>query len=170
MARGLLRGSSAMLRVGTDLVSVGNVAESLSVFGNRFLERVFAPGEVEHCRSAPALAAERLATRFAAKEAMIKVLRPGAVGLDWRSIEVVADPADCVPRLVLHGAAAQLARARRIKSVALSLSHETGYATATVVALVSPRARRVTLGRRPRRTRDGVARPTTSNLSGGRRR
>jgi len=123
-----------MLKVGTDLVAVANVAASVSLFGTRFLDRLFAPGEVAYCRSAPALMAERLATRFAAKEATIKVLRPGDVGLDWRMIEVVADPVDGAPRLVLRGSATALARTRGITSLALSLSHEAGYASATVVA------------------------------------
>jgi holo-[acyl-carrier protein] synthase len=131
-----------VVRVGTDLVSIAGVAASVARFGSQFLERVFAPGEIAYCRTAPVLTAQRLATRFAAKEATIKVLRPGEMGLDWRHIEVVTDPADGACQLVLRGTPASLARARGITSLALSLSHEAGYAIATVVALVSPRRRR----------------------------
>jgi phosphopantetheine--protein transferase-like protein len=126
-----------MHAVGTDLVSVENVAASVARYGGRFLQRIFTPGEVAYCHAAPALMSERLATRFAAKEAVIKILRPGNVGLDWRTIEVVVDPSDGAPRLALSGVAAALARARGIRSLALSLSHEAGYATATVVASLS---------------------------------
>ena len=125
-----------MFSVGTDLVSVSSVAASISHFGSRYLERVFSRNEIVYCQgaAAPALAARRLAARFAAKEATMKALRPGGIGLDWRTIEVVSDPTDGAPHLKLGGTAAALARTRGITSLALSLTHEAEYAAATVVA------------------------------------
>ena len=135
-----------MLKVGTDLVVVCERGRFGVPIRNPIPRRpLFAPGEVAYCRSAPALMTERLATRFAATEATIKVRRPGDVGLDWHMIEVVADPVDGAPRLVLRGSAAALARTRGITSLALSLSHEARYASATVVAFLSHRPGRKTV-------------------------
>ena len=83
------------MRVGLDLVSVDEVAESVRHFGDRYLTRVYTPHEIASCRRRSgatddpgALAAESLAARFAAKEAVMKVLRPVGVQLAWRSIEL----------------------------------------------------------------------------------
>ncbi len=92
--------------VGIDLVSVRRVEESLARFGDRFLRRVFTEGEIAYATSAPALAGERLAARFAAKEATIKALglAEQGVGIGWRQIEIEREPSGKC-RVVLHGAA-----------------------------------------------------------------
>lgn len=120
------------LRVGIDLVQVSRVAESLERFGARFLRRVFTGAEIAYATAAPALTAERLAARFAAKEAAIKALRLATRGVDLRHIEVErASSGEC--ELVLHGAAREAARALGASELAVSLSHEGDYATAVVV-------------------------------------
>ena len=79
------------LRVGTDLVHVPDVAASIDRFGARYLHRVYTDAELDTCRSgAGGWSPERLAARFAAKEAVLKVLRP-ADGVSVRDIEVGAD-------------------------------------------------------------------------------
>src|SRR5262245_6582463 len=80
------------LRVGMDLVQVSRVAESLQRFGDRFLTRLFTPGEIEYATAAPALTAERLAARFAAKEATIKALDLTGRGVSFRHIEIKRSP------------------------------------------------------------------------------
>lgn len=124
------------MRVGIDLVQVARTQESLDRFGQRFLSRVFTTREVSDSFAAPAVAVHRLAARFAAKEATIKVLRPGAElrWIDFRSIEVQRQP-DGSPQLVLTGDAAALAAAAQLGAFTLSMSHEGDYATAVVVAL-----------------------------------
>lgn len=71
------------LRVGVDVVSVADVAASVRRFGDRYVHRIFTPHEIAACRTAcvpaggdPTYSAESLAARFAAKEAVVKVLRP----------------------------------------------------------------------------------------------
>lgn len=118
-----------MTRVGIDLVSVPRIAESLARFGERFLRRLFTDGEIAYATSAPALAAERLAARFAAKEATIKALGLCARGASWRQIEVCR-AADGRCGIALHGELATLARADHL---ALSLSHEGDLAAAVVI-------------------------------------
>jgi holo-[acyl-carrier protein] synthase len=119
--------------VGIDLVQVSRIAESLRCFGDRFLRRIFTPAEIAYATEAPALTAERLAARFAAKEAAIKALRLATDGIDLRLIEVERTPSgEC--ELALHGAAREAARALGTSELAVSLSHEGDYATAVVVA------------------------------------
>ena len=121
------------LRVGIDLVQVSRIAESVDQFGDRFLQRVFTDDEIAYARSAPALTDERLAARFAAKEAAMKVIAAGPdAALPWRDIEVRRLPTGACA-LRLHGAAAEHARAAGIDELAVSLSHEGDYATAVVM-------------------------------------
>ncbi len=114
------------MRVGTDLVQISRIAESLDRFGARFVRRVFTADEAAY-----ATTPGRLATRFAAKEAAKKALALDGVG--WRDLEVRrADNGDC--ELVLHGAARAAADARGVRELALSMSRGGDYATATVIA------------------------------------
>jgi holo-[acyl-carrier protein] synthase len=121
------------LRVGIDLVSVQAVRESIRDHGDRYLERVYTKRELEDCRTVDGIAAERLAGRFAAKEAAKKVLRPDEEALGWSEIEVVRHATGWV-ELELGGVAAALARSQGLDGFALSIAHEHGYATAVVVA------------------------------------
>ena len=72
------------VRVGIDLVMVSRISESLERFGDRFLRRVFTDCEIAYAAAAPAHTAQRLAARFAAKEATIKALRVRDHGINWR--------------------------------------------------------------------------------------
>jgi holo-[acyl-carrier protein] synthase len=109
------------------------VTQSLRDHGDRYIERVYTDREVEDCRHEGGLDAERLAARFAAKEATLKVLRPDEEGVSLRSIEVRRHPAGWV-ELELSGPAAALAERAGITQLALSFSHEQGLANAVVVA------------------------------------
>jgi holo-[acyl-carrier protein] synthase len=126
--------ASSRLRVGIDLVRLSEVQASIDRFGQRFVSRIFTPGEERHCRTSPQLALSRFATRFAAKEAAFKVLRPGPnEALPWRAVEVRQGRGGFA-ELALIGRASTLARRRGIRSLTLSMSHEGDYATAVVVA------------------------------------
>lgn len=120
------------LRVGVDIVEVERIAEAVARWGDRFLRRVFTPGELAYCRgNIPSLAA-----RWAAKEAVAKALATGAwrAGIRWTDIEVVrAD--DGPPQVLLHGAARRRAEEMGLRRWALSLSHSRAAAIAFVVAL-----------------------------------
>lgn len=122
------------LRVGIDLVEIGPVRESIEQFGASYLERIYTPGEVADCSSESGPDPARLAARFAAKEATLKVLRPAPdEAVPWRSIELVRSPGGWV-ELELHDAAAVLAAAAGLTELAVSLTHECDYASAAVVA------------------------------------
>jgi holo-[acyl-carrier protein] synthase len=121
------------IRVGIDLVAASTVAESLQAHGDRYLSRIYRETEIADCRRNGELDPERLAARFAAKEAAIKVLEPGDEPVPWLDIEVRRRPTGAV-ELLIHGRAATLAADAGITGFALSLSHEQGIAAAVVVA------------------------------------
>ena len=123
-------------RVGTDIVAVAAIAESIARFGDKYLARVFTPAEIAYCASRAESAPLHYAARFAAKEAAMKVLRPSKDdAIDWQSIEVVRSQTGAC-EIVLRGAAEALAQRAGIASLAVSLSHEAAYAVAVVLANV----------------------------------
>lgn len=120
------------LVVGTDIVDVREVRRSLEAFGERYLKRVFTDREIAFCLS-HADPAPRLASRFAVKEAAIKVLRPRAdQAIPWTHLETVRREGGH-PELALSGEARVLADAAGFWGFSTSLSHEAEYATAVVV-------------------------------------
>lgn len=122
------------LRVGIDIAQISAIGASLEAFGERFLRRLFSPAEAAYATQSPALAPQRLAARFAAKEATIKAFGWSEAGIDWREIEVTR-AADGTCSLALHGSAARLAAAGGCTEICVSLSHDGDYATAVVAAL-----------------------------------
>jgi holo-[acyl-carrier protein] synthase len=122
------------LRVGTDLISVATVAETLrGEHREHYLERIYTERELDDCRGPSGrIEPERLAARFAAKEAAIKALPGAGEGVRLTTIEVVSDSSGQV-ELELSGRAAELAEQAGASEIAVSLTHEAGLAAATVV-------------------------------------
>lgn len=109
-----------------DIVEIDRVAALAQRYGDRFGRRVFGDDEWQRYRDRPA----SLAARFAAKEAVIKALGCSEVAL--HEIRVLrADGAR--PTVELVGRAAARAAALGVLHIALSLSHSTHYAVASVV-------------------------------------
>ncbi len=123
-----------MLRVGIDLVAVETVAATLAgEHRETYLRRVFTEREVSDCRSSSGeVEADRLAARFAAKEAAIKALPGSAEGVPLRSIEVCRSSGGEI-ELALSGRAAELAAGAGLGELAVSITHEGGLAAASVV-------------------------------------
>jgi len=122
------------IRVGTDVVAIHQVAQSVDRFGARYLERVYTEHELRSCTGSSASRTASLAARFAAKEATIKVLRPSGHQPDWRSVEVRRHSEGWCT-MALTGHAAALADQAGIADLAVSLTHEGDVAAAVVVAL-----------------------------------
>lgn len=117
---------------GVDVVEVARIRAAWERFGNRFLARVFTPEEIRYCTS-KLNSAERLAARFAAKEAGMKAIGTGLRhGVTWHDLEVVRLPSG-KPGLRLTGKAAQFAAQLGCKQAHLSLSHTTEQAIAFVI-------------------------------------
>jgi holo-[acyl-carrier protein] synthase len=120
--------------VGLDLAEVARVSEALDRWGERFLDRVFSPGEVLRGRRHPRAFAEHVAGRFAAKEAAMKALGTGWRGVGFRDI-VVGRQASGKPRVEFRGRALDRARALRVLSAEVSITHTRATAAAVVVLL-----------------------------------
>lgn len=125
-------------RVGFDLVQISRIIDSITCFGDGFKNRLFTADELAYAYQGQDLAPERLAARFAAKEAAIKALQWSDAGIGWKDIEVRKLPdGDC--ELAFHGRAADLAKGMRMTSMALSLSHDGDYAGAVVAVAFEPK-------------------------------
>jgi holo-[acyl-carrier protein] synthase len=117
---------------GVDITEVPRIRRTLTRYGDRFLNRVFTPQEVRYC-TGKANVAERLAARFAAKEAGLKAIGTGLRGgVTWKDVEVVRLPGRR-PCLHFHGRAAEIAAALGCKRTHLSLSHTADQAIAHVI-------------------------------------
>ncbi|HEY4280652.1 MAG TPA: holo-ACP synthase [Conexibacter sp.] len=129
------------VRVGIDLVTVSSVSSLLEAHGERYLARVFTPREIADSTGVVGAQPERLAARFAAKEATLKVLRVAArESVPWLAIEVRRAPEGWTT-LALTGRAAALAAEAGIEDLAVSLTHEDEYASAVVIAELGPNSR-----------------------------
>lgn len=117
---------------GIDIAEVPRVGQAIERFGERFLQRIFTPGEIRYCDS-KANRIERYAARFAAKEAAMKALGTGwSHGVRWRDCEVMRAPGGR-PTMVFHGRAGEFAAKLGVKNAALSLSHTAEQAIAQVI-------------------------------------
>jgi len=121
-----------VIGVGTDLAEIARIQQSITRFGDRFLQRIFTLAEIEYCQRKKN-AAESFAARFAAKEAAAKALGTGiSHGISWLEIEVAREPQGR-PFLLLTGRAAQRAQQIGVTRTSLSLTHSRETALAVVV-------------------------------------
>ncbi len=119
--------------VGVDAVDLMEFQHNLRVGGQRWLRKVFTETELANAAGRP----ERLGTRFAAKEAVVKALGTGfRAGVSARCVEVVSDPVGR-PRVALAGPAAVAASAMGVDEVLVSMSREGGCAVAVALAVSS---------------------------------
>jgi holo-[acyl-carrier protein] synthase len=117
---------------GVDIAEVKRIQAAVTRFGERFLRRVFTSAELLYCMAKPN-AAERLAARFAAKEAGMKAIGTGLRhGITWHDVEVLRLPGQR-PVLQFHGKAAEFAARLGCKRTHLSLSHTKEQAIAHVI-------------------------------------
>ena len=114
------------------MLSIERVERAIARHGERFLRRLFTPGERSICQDRPF----RLAARIAAKEAAVKALGCGIGDVHWVDVEVTRDERKR-PLLLLHGAALRLAGELGLTEWEVSLTHE-GDRAAAVVVMVGP--------------------------------
>lgn len=119
------------LACGVDLVDIAAFGRALAVTKGRMGTVCFTDREREEGNGR----IDRLASRWAVKEAVAKALGVGLMqGIGFHDIEVTAD-ADGPAALSLHGEAKSLAARRRLTDWAISVSHERGFAIAFVIAM-----------------------------------
>jgi len=121
-----------IIGIGIDLVEVPRIEVAISRWGGRFEARVFTQKELTYCNSKKDKA-QRLACRFAAKEALLKALGTGwRDGIDWKEIEVTNDELG-KPIISLSGKTEEISRQLGVKSVLLSITSTKNYGAAQVV-------------------------------------
>jgi len=120
---------------GIDIVETSRIKRSVEEHGQRFLDRVFTAGEQRYCAANAKRYYEHLAGRFAAKEAVLKVLGTGwRGGIAWTDIEVLREPSG-QPRITLTGECQRIAAEHGITSWHVSISHIETHATASAIGL-----------------------------------
>ncbi len=111
-----------------------DVQNSLAAFGESYLRKIFTAGEISDCQGNNRV--QRLAARFAAKEAVIKVFAEPDMAFPWREIEVTRHGP--LPLLRLSGSLAERAQQQGWRSSSLSLSHADCHAMAVVLVVCNP--------------------------------
>jgi holo-[acyl-carrier protein] synthase len=123
----------ALMLVGTgiDMIEIARIAQSIERYGQRFLSKIFTPGEIAYCQ-AKKNSAESFAARFAAKEAGAKALGTGIqYGITWKELEVRREPGHR-PYLHFSGRARAIADRLGVRHISLSLTHNNTTAMAAV--------------------------------------
>ena len=119
---------------GIDLVDFPRIEEMIKQHGERFLNKVFTAAEQAYAE-AKRDGTEKLAGRFAAKEAILKLMGTGWRGkIAWTDIEIVNNPAG-QPEVTLCGEVKKIADKLGIKHISISITHTANFAIASAVAL-----------------------------------
>ena len=122
---------------GIDIVETARISEMVEAHGKHFLDRCYTPLEQQYCAQNTKRYIERLAGRFAAKEAVLKVLGTGWRGrIAWTDIEVRSEPSG-QPAIVLSGECRRIAEKLGITRWHISISHIQTHATASAIGLAA---------------------------------
>ena len=120
---------------GIDLVDFPRLEQMIERHGQRFVDRIFTAAEQAYARS-HRNAIEKYAGRFAAKEAILKLVGTGWRGkIAWTDIEVTNNAAG-QPQVTLSGQVKEIADRMRIEQISVSITHTANFAIASAVALV----------------------------------
>jgi holo-[acyl-carrier protein] synthase len=118
--------------MGTDLIEVSRVRRSVERYGDKFLHRVYTATELAYAMSKQNFA-ERLAARFAVKEAGMKAIGTGwRRGVTWHDFEVVNEPGGR-PTLRFTGVARRIAETLGVARTSVSITHTADMAMAVVI-------------------------------------
>ena len=121
---------------GIDLVDFPRIEQMVERHGKRFVNRIFTPAEQEYAK-ANKNSTEKLAGRFAAKEAILKLIGTGWTGkIAWTDIEVINNPAG-QPQAKLTGEVKRIAETFGItgEDISVSITHTANFAICSAVAL-----------------------------------
>ena len=124
----------AVVGHGIDLIECERIATLRSRHGDRFVRRILTEREREYV-SRFKDPVQRIAGRFAAKEAVLKMLGTGWVGrIAWTDMEILNDRAG-VPGMTLTGECARIAEAKGVHRVLISITHTERYAAASAIGV-----------------------------------
>jgi len=121
---------------GIDIVDCDRIRTSMEEHGERFLQRIFLPGELDYCL-AQKFPERSLAARFAAKEAVSKAFGTGiGTSMGWQDIEVVRT-ASGAPQCLLHAGAQERFQSLHGRNILISLTHTDHLASASVILIAA---------------------------------
>lgn len=144
MAPGPLRGrwvaqhercdmSERILGMGMDVIQPSRICSAWTRQGDDFLRRIYTSEEISYSLKGRN-ACQRLAARWAAKEAFLKAVGSDLTGIRWVDIELISSD-DGPPQLNLHGRAAERARQQGVERMLVSVSHSRDVAAANVLLI-----------------------------------
>lgn len=121
------------IKVGTDIIEVERIKESIESLGEKFLNRVYTKNEIEYCEKTNSMKFQHYAARFAAKEAVFKAISKllnNKFDISWKDIEIKNDE-NGRPYVELYCIEKQ-----KIADIDISLSHIKDYAIAMVAVTI----------------------------------
>ena len=117
--------------LGVDIVKINRISRIADRWQDKFLNKVFTTSEINYC-SQKKDKNQHLAARFAAKEAVVKMLGTGFKKIGFKEIEVINDDHG-KPEVILYDRTQKIASEKGIETIHISLSHEKEYAIAEVI-------------------------------------
>ncbi len=123
--------SERILGLGMDVIEPSRICAVWERRGERFLQRIYTSEEISYSLKGRNTC-QRLAARWAAKEAFVKAVGSELTGIRWVDIELISS-GDAPPRMNLHGRAAQRAQKMGVERILVSISHSHDVAAATVL-------------------------------------
>lgn len=122
-----------MIKIGTDIIEVERIRQSIERYGDRFLVRIFSPEEINYCRS-HAIPEQHFAGKFAAKESVQKALLSiNPTLIVWpNQIEIINDESGS-PHVRLISSLGKICQSYVIE---ISVSHVKEFATATAIVMI----------------------------------
>ena len=117
---------------GVDIIEVNRIQESIESLGDKFLNKIYTPLEIEYCNNKKSMKYQHFAVRFAAKEAIFKAmsnLLKDKYEITWTDVEILNDEKG---RPVVHF----LKEGYDIEQIDISLSHLKEYAIANCVIVI----------------------------------
>lgn len=122
------------IKIGTDICQINRIKTAYKRFGKRFLKRVLTENEIKYITSSKKNLIYRLAGRFAAKEAISKVLGTGLRGVYFKEIEILREKSGA-PKVLLHKRAKKISQDKKLSNFEVSISHEKDFSIAIAIAL-----------------------------------
>ena len=118
---------------GTDIIEIDRIQKSIERSGDKFINLIYTPAEIEYCESKKIAKYSHYAGRFAAKEALYKAvssLLPEKFGISWKDAQIINDE-NGNPQVEFLNA-----NFEQIESLDISISHSKNYAIAMVTIIV----------------------------------
>src|SRR3982074_808803 len=112
------------MKIGVDIIPVARIVTAIEKHGDRFLRRIYTQAELDYTRGNP----EKLAGRWAAKEAVLKALGGRGRFPRMSLVEVLPGP---------RGAPQVRLTREPTPDIAVSITHDSGLAMA-VAAITDP--------------------------------